>query len=95
MDERRLGPVVGLGTWNTFGGDEARACEVVGAALRAGCPVFDSSPMYGEAERSLGAALEERREQVVVATKENAAAGSPPWLGPKERRLVERLAGAR
>ncbi len=23
MEERRLGPVVGLGTWNTFGGDAA------------------------------------------------------------------------
>jgi aryl-alcohol dehydrogenase-like predicted oxidoreductase len=26
---------------------------------------------------------------------ENAAAGSPPWLGPEERALVARLAGAR
>ena len=25
--------------------------------------------------------------------RENAAAGSPPWLGPEERRLVEELAG--
>jgi diketogulonate reductase-like aldo/keto reductase len=25
-------------------------------------------------------------------TAENAAAGSPPWFGPDERRLVERLA---
>jgi aryl-alcohol dehydrogenase-like predicted oxidoreductase len=24
--------------------------------------------------------------------RENAAAGRPPWLGPEERRLVERLA---
>jgi aryl-alcohol dehydrogenase-like predicted oxidoreductase len=24
--------------------------------------------------------------------RENAAAGSPPWFGPEERRLVERLA---
>jgi hypothetical protein len=23
----------------------------------------------------------------------NAAAGEPPWFGPEERRLVERLAG--
>ena len=27
--------------------------------------------------------------------RENAAAGSPPWLGPEERRLVEELARAR
>ena len=26
--------------------------------------------------------------------QENAAAGSPPWLGPEERALVERLATA-
>ena len=55
MEERRLGPVVGLGTWNTFKGDEPLAREVVGAALDAGSRCFDSSPMYGAAERSLGA----------------------------------------
>jgi diketogulonate reductase-like aldo/keto reductase len=69
MEERRLGPVVGLGTWNTFGGDEAAARAVVTAALAAGSHLFDSSPMYGGAERSLGRALEGRREGTVVATK--------------------------
>jgi diketogulonate reductase-like aldo/keto reductase len=67
--ERRLGPVVGLGTWSTFGGDEALAGEVVGAALAAGCRVVDSSPMYGGAEASLASALAGRREQADVATK--------------------------
>jgi diketogulonate reductase-like aldo/keto reductase len=69
MEERRLGPVVGLGTWNTFDADEALAREVVGAALDAGVRSFDSSPMYGGAERSLGAALEGRREEATVLTK--------------------------
>ncbi len=69
MEERRLGPVVGLGTWNTFGGDAALAREVVDAAFGAGTRLVDSSPMYGEAERSLSAALEGRREEAVVATK--------------------------
>ncbi|HEU6445786.1 MAG TPA: aldo/keto reductase [Gaiellaceae bacterium] len=69
MEARKLGPVVGLGTWNTFDGDEELAREVVGAALAAGTRLFDSSPMYGRAERSLASALEARREQVVVATK--------------------------
>src|SRR5688572_25552932 len=69
MEERRLGPVVGLGTWNTFGGDAELARDVVGAALAAGTRFFDSSPMYGNAERSLAAALEGRREQATVATK--------------------------
>lgn len=69
MEERRLGPVVGLGTWNTFAGDVGRARGVVSAALDAGVRVFDSSPMYGEAQSSLGAALAERRAEAVVATK--------------------------
>ena len=69
MDRRRLGPVVGLGTSNTFGGDERLAREVAGAAWEGGTRLFDSSPMYGGAEGSLAAALEGRREDAVVATK--------------------------
>jgi diketogulonate reductase-like aldo/keto reductase len=69
MEERRLGPVVGLGTWDTFGGDGELAREVLDAALAAGTRVVDSSPMYGEAERSLGQALDGRRASATVATK--------------------------
>jgi diketogulonate reductase-like aldo/keto reductase len=69
MEERDLGPVVGLGTWNTFDSDRELAREVVDAALEAGCRLFDTSPMYGGAEESLGAALEGRRDEAVVATK--------------------------
>jgi diketogulonate reductase-like aldo/keto reductase len=69
IEHRRLGPVIGLGTWRTFGGNEAHAREVVGAALDTGVRLVDSSPMYGGAERSLGAALDGRREGVTIATK--------------------------
>jgi diketogulonate reductase-like aldo/keto reductase len=69
MAERRLGPVVGLGTWNTFGGDAEGARRVVTAAFETGTRVVDSSPMYGGAEASLAAALEGRRDDAVVATK--------------------------
>jgi diketogulonate reductase-like aldo/keto reductase len=69
MEERRLGPVVGLGTWNTFGGDAELAWDVVGAAAAAGSRFFDSSPMYGKAESSLSAALDGRRERATIATK--------------------------
>jgi diketogulonate reductase-like aldo/keto reductase len=69
MEQRRLGPVVGLGTWNTFGGDDALAASVVGAALDCGYRLFDSSPMYRGAEKSLGAALAGRRDDATVATK--------------------------
>jgi diketogulonate reductase-like aldo/keto reductase len=69
MEERRLGPVVGLGTWQTFDGDVALARKVVSAALEGGTRLVDSSPMYGGAERGLGGALDTRRSDVTVATK--------------------------
>jgi aryl-alcohol dehydrogenase-like predicted oxidoreductase len=69
IEERRLGPVIGLGTWRTFGGDAALARNVLDASLDVGVRLVDSSPMYGGAERALGAALAGRREQVTVATK--------------------------
>ena len=69
MEERRLGPVVGLGTSRTFEDDETLAGSVVGAALDAGTRLVDTSPMYGAAEGSLAAALARRRDDAVVATK--------------------------
>lgn len=79
MEQRALGksgvrvPVVGMGTWRTFdvrGRDgEAHSREVVTAALASGTRLFDTSPMYGEAERVLGHALEGRRDSAFVATK--------------------------
>src|SRR6059058_2634856 len=62
-----------MGTWQTFDvhGDEGvvRSRRVTDAALAAGARVFDSSPMYGAAERVLGATLEGRRDDAFVATK--------------------------
>lgn len=69
MEERRLGPVVGLGTWSTFGGNRALARAVLASSLDAGIRLFDSSPMYGAAESSLGEALWSRREGAIIATK--------------------------
>lgn len=64
---------MGMGTWRTFDvrGREAEAvrCRIVDEALAAGASFFDSSPMYGEAERVLGAALEGRRDRALLATK--------------------------
>jgi aryl-alcohol dehydrogenase-like predicted oxidoreductase len=83
MEERQLGltglqvPVVGMGTWQTFNvrGEEVERAreEVVHAALAGGARFLDSSPMYGEAERVLGKALEGRRREALVATKVWAA----------------------
>jgi diketogulonate reductase-like aldo/keto reductase len=69
MEEGRLGPVVGLGTWNTFGGDAELARDVLSAAIGAGTTLVDTSPMYGNAQRSLVAALDGRRDGTAVATK--------------------------
>jgi diketogulonate reductase-like aldo/keto reductase len=69
MEERRLGPVIGLGTWRTFGGDVSLARKVVSAAVDSGARLIDSSPMYGGAERSVGAVLDGRRPGVTLATK--------------------------
>ena len=79
MEHRRLGEggvevsAVGLGTWQVLdvrGPAEKDRHEVVRAALDAGVTLFDSSPMYGEAERVLGDALQKHgRDRGVVATK--------------------------
>ncbi len=64
-------PVVGMGTSKTFDVptvDVARQ-GVTDNALAGGATFVDSSPMYGHAERILGAALGDRRNDVTVATK--------------------------
>jgi aryl-alcohol dehydrogenase-like predicted oxidoreductase len=68
MEERRLGPVVGLGTWNTFRGDAGLATAIVDSALAAGSRCFDTSPMYGS-EQALATALAGRRDVATVLTK--------------------------
>jgi aryl-alcohol dehydrogenase-like predicted oxidoreductase len=65
-------PAVGLGTWQTFdvrGGVANARRGIVDVALAEGATMFDSSFMYGEAERVLGHALAGRREHAIVATK--------------------------
>ena len=64
-------PVVGMGTSTTYdvaSVDETRQ-RITTVALDAGATLVDSSPMYGAAERILGATLEARREEAIVATK--------------------------
>lgn len=94
MESRSLGqagltvPVVGMGTWRTFDvrgpAEERRAAAVVDAALQDDAAFFDSSPMYGEAERVLGESLRGRRDQALIATK--------IWSSSREegRRQVQR-----
>jgi aryl-alcohol dehydrogenase-like predicted oxidoreductase len=61
-----------MGTWHTYDvrGAEVDARQAVtDAALETGANFFDSSPMYGEAERVLAATLDGRRDEAIVATK--------------------------
>src|SRR3954467_734777 len=61
-----------MGTWRTFdvtGETSTDRARVVSAALDAGANLFDTSPMYGEAERVLAFAVRERRADVIVADK--------------------------
>ena len=76
MEYRPLGQlqvsVVGLGC-NNFGMrlDAEQTKAVVDAALEAGITYFDTAESYGrgQSEEYLGAALEGRRAEVVIATK--------------------------
>jgi aryl-alcohol dehydrogenase-like predicted oxidoreductase len=81
MERRILGqtgisvPTVGLGTYRVFNvnsdPDIARCEAVVDVACEhsGGPAFFDSSPMYGRAEKVLADALGDRRGQAIVATK--------------------------
>ena len=79
MESRQLGasgiavPVIGMGTWSTFDvkgqGPEANTKAVLDAAFESGARLFDSSPMYGAAERVLAQGLAGRRDAAIVATK--------------------------
>ena len=84
MEHRTLGntslqvPVIGMGTWQTFDvkGEAAsiNARAIVDTALEVGANFFDSSPMYGEAERVLGESLQGRRAQALEILGRSAAA---------------------
>ena len=76
METRALGatgitvPVIGMGTWKSY--DVENASEVsalTDLAIATGAGFFDSSPMYGAAERVLAETLGPRRSKVLIATK--------------------------
>jgi aryl-alcohol dehydrogenase-like predicted oxidoreductase len=86
-------PAVGMGTWRTFdvrGSEEAARAAIANEAISAGANLIDSSPMYGEAERVVGAALSGRRDAALVATKVWA---SDPEQGERQVRHALGLFG--
>jgi aryl-alcohol dehydrogenase-like predicted oxidoreductase len=79
MELRRFGstgltvPAIGMGTWRTFdvrgAAAEHERRAIVDTALASGITLFDTSPMYGDAERVLARAIEGRRDAAIVADK--------------------------
>lgn len=61
-------PVLGLGTWQTFGRATAKLAEVVDLFSAAGGRLIDTSPMYGRAEDTVGE-LRDRVREPFLATK--------------------------
>jgi len=99
METRRLGrtgltvSVIGMGTWQSYDvADPASVQPVTRAVLDGGVSFFDSSPMYGAAERVLAATLGDRRPSVVIATK--VWAGSAREGREQIRRALEWYGGA-
>ena len=90
MERRRLGgtdlelSVIGLGTW-VFGGrwggaDDDSSLAACHAAIDAGVNWIDTADIYGQgrAERIVGRAVRERRDEVIVATKGGVAWETEP-----------------
>ncbi len=82
MQRRALGPsdiqasVVGFGAWAIGGwlwGEQAEqdAIDAIHAAIDEGIDLIDTAPIYGfgTSEETVGKAITDRREQVVLATK--------------------------
>jgi aryl-alcohol dehydrogenase-like predicted oxidoreductase len=100
MEATRLGASdldvsrVGLGC-NNFGSrlDRAATRAVIDAALDEGITFFDTADVYGgsDSERFIGAALEGRRDRVVLATKFGNDTGLPGPGGSREhvRRAID------
>ncbi len=97
MRTARLGSlevsVVGLGC-NNFGRalDQAGSRIVVEKALEDGINVFDTSDNYGEgrSESYLGAALGDRRDRVIIATKFGMPIPGVPDSGGAARKYVRK-----
>src|ERR1700741_4050664 len=83
-------PALGFGT-GTFGGtgplfgawgrtDVAAARRIVDVCLEAGVNLFDAADVYsnGAAESILGAAVEGRRDKVIISTKLSLRSGDGP-----------------
>src|SRR3954463_4136478 len=91
MEQRRLGnsglevSSIGLGcmsigiadVYTSSAQDEAKAVELVRRALDLGINFLDTANIYGDSEIKVGKALQDRRDDVVLATKFGIVTDSP------------------
>jgi aryl-alcohol dehydrogenase-like predicted oxidoreductase len=89
VSELGLGTMV-LGAWGNA--DHAACHRIVHAALDAGINLVDTADVYafGESEEIVGAALEGRRDAVVLATKFHNGMGDDPNMRGNSRRWIVR-----
>lgn len=84
--------VIGMGTWKSYDVRDPSAVQpVTDAVLEHGATFFDTSPMYGAAERILARTLGARRRGAIVATK--VWAGSAREGREQIRRALDWYAG--
>ncbi len=62
-------PVIGQGTWNLDGRNDAGAIEALRRGLDLGMTHVDTAEMYGEAEPLVAKAIEGRRDEVYLVSK--------------------------
>jgi len=81
-------PVIGMGTWNTFdvgpnAAERAPLLDVLKVFYEHGARVIDSSPMYGQAERTTGDLVHQlgKRAETFFATK--------VWTSGRERGIAQ------
>jgi aryl-alcohol dehydrogenase-like predicted oxidoreductase len=78
-----------FGAWGTT--DVAQAREIIDICLEAGITMFDTADAYsdGASEEVLGAALEGRRDEVLISTKAGLPTGDGPHdAGASRSRLI-------
>lgn len=84
-----------FGAWADTGVDEART--MVDMCVDAGVTLFDTADVYsdGASEAVLGAALEGRRDSVLISTKAALPIGTgPDDAGTSRRRLITAVEAA-
>jgi aryl-alcohol dehydrogenase-like predicted oxidoreductase len=73
-----------------MGNDPADSARIIHKALDAGINVVDTADAYGDSEEVVGAALQGRRDDVVLATKFSRPTGEGPNRRGASRRWIVR-----